>query len=52
MYAYIHETGLGFFARVCALRERPRISSDPPPPLPFVDRFMPVPSASNTVPLY
>jgi len=32
MYAYILETGRGFFEGVCALNERACISSDPPSP--------------------
>src|SRR5215204_236097 len=32
MYACVHETGRGFFGRVCALGDQARISSDPPPP--------------------
>jgi hypothetical protein len=32
MYAYIPETGGGFFEGVCALSDQTRISSDPPPP--------------------
>ena len=32
MYTYTHESGRGFFERVCALVEQTRISTDPPPP--------------------
>jgi hypothetical protein len=32
LYACVPGIGSGFFARVCALSDQTRISSDPPPP--------------------
>ena len=47
MYACIPEIGGGFLEGACALSDQDCISSDPP--LPFVDRFMPLLSASYQV---